>query len=148
MPRIFLVAALIIIAFTTPALADSDQGAVKIDLEVEITGVSNHNGNVRLALYSDADAALFPDQLPPLKQFAPAAGQPVIFHFSKLAPGRYAALAFQDENSNDILDRNFLGIPKEHWGVTGKRPLASNPRFAESVFVLDSGHGKITIHLE
>ena len=52
MPRIFLVAALIIIAFTTPALADSDQGAVKIDLEVEITGVSNHNGNVRLALYS------------------------------------------------------------------------------------------------
>lgn len=130
------------------AVAANAQGPVKIDLEVEVTGLSNHNGKVRLALYSEADAALFPDQLPPLKQFAPAAGQPVTFHFSNLAPGRYAALAFQDENSNDILDRNFLGIPKEHWGVTGKRPLASNPRFAESVFVPDRGHRKIVIHLE
>lgn len=150
MPRIFLVSVLTSIVFTLPAFADDTQNAAKtkIDLDVVVDGVSGSSGNVRLAVYSEADVALFPDQLPPLKQFAAAAGQAITFHFDSLAPGRYAALAFHDENSNEILDRNFIGIPKEHWGVSGTRPFGRNPRFAESVFVLDVQHRKIAINLE
>lgn len=148
MPRIFLIAVLTNLILIFPAFADSAHGATGIDLEVVVDGVSGSRGNVRLAVFSEADAALFPDNLPPLKQSAAATGQAITFHFNDLAAGRYAALAFQDENSNEILDRNFFGIPKERWGVTGKRPFGRSPRYIESTFVLDKEHPKITIHLE
>ncbi len=134
--------------FTLAAFADGTQNAIKTDLEVVVDGVSNSRGNVRVVVYSEADAALFPDRSPPLKQSVAATGKPVTFYFNNLVAGKYAVLAFHDENSNEILDRNLFGIPKERWGVTGQRPFGRAPRFAESIFVLDSEHPKITIHLE
>jgi len=148
MSRIFLITILTSLIHTLPAFADSTHDAIGIDLEVVVDGVYSSRGNVRLAVFSEADAALFPDNFPPLKQRVAATGQAIIFHFNNLATGHYAALAFQDENSNEILDRNFFGIPKERWGVTGKRPFGRDPRYVESTFVLDREHQKITIHLE
>jgi uncharacterized protein (DUF2141 family) len=148
MSRTFLITILTSLILTLSAFADNTQVTNKFDLEVMVDGVSNSRGNVRLAVFSQADAALFPDHFPPLKQSVAATGQTITFHFNNLAAGRYSALAFHDENSNEILDRNLFGIPKEHWGVTGKRPFGRSPRYAESTFMLDSDHQKITIHLE
>ena len=148
MPRIFLIAILTSLMYTFAAFAGGMQNAIKTDLEVVVDGVFSSHGNVRVAVFSEADAALFPDRSPPLKQSVAATGKPITFHFNNLATGHYAALAFQDENSNEILDRNFFGIPKERWGVTGKRPFGRNPRYVESIFMLDREHQKITIHLE
>ena len=134
--------------YTPAAFADSMQDAIKTDLEVVVDGVSNSRGNVRIAVFSEADAALFPDHFPPLKQSVAATGQAFTFHFNNLVAGKYAVLAFHDENSNEILDRNLFGIPKEHWDDTGKRPFGRAPRFAELTFMLDSEHHKIIIHLE
>ena len=130
------------------AFADSLQNATKTNLEVVVDGVSNDRGNVRMVVFSEADAGLFPDHFPPLRQSIAATDEAITFHFNNLIAGRYAILVFQDENGNEILDRNLLGIPKERWGITGKRPFGSAPRFEESTFVLDSKHQKITIHLE
>lgn len=148
MSRIFLITILASLMSTPAVFAGSTQDAAKIDLEIVVDDVSSSRGNVRIAVFSEADAMLFPDHLPPLKQIVAATGQPITFYFNNLAIGRYAALAFQDENSNEILDRNFFGIPKERWGVTGKRPFGRNPHYAESIFVLDREHQKIIIHLE
>lgn len=134
--------------FTPAAFSDGMQDAIKTDLEVVVDGVPNGRGNVRVTVYSEADAALFPDHFPPLRQSVAATGQAITVHFNNLVAGKYAVLAFHDENGNEILDRNLFGIPKEHWGITGKRPFGRAPRFAESTFVLDSEHQKITIHLE
>ena len=134
--------------FTLAAFADDMRDAIKTDLEVVVDGVSSNQGNVRIAVFSEADASLFPDRSPPLKQSAVATGGPATFYFRNLAAGRYAVLAFHDENGNDVLDRNLFGIPEEHWGVTGKRPFGRPPRYMESAFMLDSEHRKITIHLE
>lgn len=148
MSRFFFITILTSLILIVPAFADSTRDAIGIDLQVVVDGVSSSRGNVRLAVFSEADAALFPDNFPPLKKSVAATGQPITFHFNNLATGHYAALAFQDENSNEILDRNFFGIPKERWGVTGKRPFGRSPRYIESTFVLDKEHHKITIHLE
>ena len=148
MLRIFCITILTSIMYTPAAFADSTREAIKTDLEVVVDGVSNGRGNVRVTVYSEADAALFPDHFPPLKQSVAATGQSITFHFDNLAAGHYAVLAFHDENSNEILDRNLFGIPNEPWGVTGKRPFGRNPRYIESTFVLDKEHQKITIHLE
>ncbi len=148
MSRIYFVTILTSLILVFPAFADGKRDAIGIDLEVVVDGVSNSRGNVRLAVFSEADAALFPDNVSPLKQSVSAAGQAITFHFNNLATGHYAALAFQDENGNEILDRNFFGIPKERWGVTGKRPFGRAPRYEESTFMLDREHYKIIIHLE
>lgn len=146
--RIFCITILTGLVFIHPAFAESTHNAIKIDLEVVVDGVSSSRGNVRIAVFPEADAALFPDGLPRLKQSVVATGQATTLYFNSLAAGHYAVLAFHDENSNETLDRNLFGAPKEHWGVTGKRPVGRSPRFAESVFMLDSEHHKVTIHLE
>lgn len=146
--KILLISMLSAFVFAPAAFADSAQSVIKSDLEVVVDGIHNSLGNVRVAVFSDADASLFPDHAPPLKQSIPATGQPVTLHFDTLAAGRYAVLAFHDENSNAILDKNFLGVPSERWGATGKRPFGRKPIYMESVFEIDSEHHKITLHLE
>ena len=34
-------------------------------------------------------------------------------HFKDIVPGDYAVSAFHDENGDEILDKNFMGMPKE-----------------------------------
>lgn len=146
MPRVFLLPILTAILFTLPALAESAPDGP--DLEVVVEGASTSRGNVRLALFSEGDSAQFPGKSTPLRQGIAATGQAVTFRFSDLATGRYAAVAFHDENGNGILDRNYFGIPSEPWGVSGRRPFAGKPRFVDSAFVLDGEHKRISIHLE
>ena len=38
--------------------------------------------------------------------------------FPGIAPGTYAVSVYHDENSNDKLDTNFLGIPREGVGAS------------------------------
>lgn len=48
----------------------------------------------------------------------------------KVPPGRYGVAVIHDENANQKLDRNFLGIPKEGFGFANNpRVLLSAPSF-------------------
>lgn len=38
--------------------------------------------------------------------------------FTNLRPGRYAVIAFHDENGNGKLDKNFWGVPTEPYGFS------------------------------
>lgn len=49
----------------------------------------------------------------PFQQIVPVSGGSVALNFAKVPPGRWAALAFHDENGNGKLDVNQLGIPVE-----------------------------------
>jgi uncharacterized protein (DUF2141 family) len=50
-------------------------------------------------------------------------------------PGDYGAQAFHDENSNDKVDQNFLGIPKEGVGFSRDAPIRLGPpKWAAAVF--------------
>ena len=44
------------------------------------------------------------------------------FEFAQLKPGKYTLRCFQDLNGNELLDRNFIGIPQEPYG------FANNPK--------------------
>jgi uncharacterized protein (DUF2141 family) len=48
----------------------------------------------------------------------------------KVPPGKYGVAVIHDENENQKLDRNFLGIPKEGFGFANNpRVLLSAPSF-------------------
>ncbi len=60
--------------------------------------------------------------------------------FENVAPGTYAIAIMHDENDNKKLDKNFLGVPTEGYGVSNDHTHAmSAPTWDESKFVVERG---------
>jgi uncharacterized protein (DUF2141 family) len=67
----------------------------------------------------------------------------------RLPPGSYAASVLHDENRNDQMDRNILGIPKEGYGVTNNpKPPRRAARFDEALFDLPAEGREMSISLQ
>ncbi|MDB5247596.1 MAG: hypothetical protein JWQ40_1990 [Segetibacter sp.] len=65
--------------------------------------------------------------------------------FTNIPAGTYALFVFHDENSNNKIDKNFIGIPKEGYGASkNKLPFAGAPTYDENKFVVDN---KATVKL-
>ncbi|MGZ3896348.1 MAG: DUF2141 domain-containing protein [Flavisolibacter sp.] len=57
--------------------------------------------------------------------------------FENVPDGQYALFIFHDENNNGVMDRNWLGVPKEGYGASrNKLPFAAAPGFEANSFVL------------
>ena len=83
-------------------------------VEVRVTKVAGGKGKVNVAV---CDRERF------LKQCAYSASVPArdgetVVAMRDIPPGTWAVLAYQDENENSQLDRNFMGIPKENYGFS------------------------------
>jgi uncharacterized protein (DUF2141 family) len=88
--------------------------ACSATVEVRVAGVTAGKGKVAVAV---CDRERF------LKQCAfsaavPAQGTEVVVSLKDIPPGTWAVLAYQDANENGELDRNFIGIPSEHYGFS------------------------------
>ncbi|WP_338846212.1 DUF2141 domain-containing protein [Massilia sp. W12] len=69
----------------------------------------------------------------PFQQIVPVTGAQATLSFQKVPAGRWAALAFHDENGNGRLDVNQLGIPVE--GTAFSRNAKGQygpPKFADA----------------
>jgi uncharacterized protein (DUF2141 family) len=57
----------------------------------------------------------------------------MVFVFENISPGEYAFVAYQDIDRNKIMKTNFIGYPKEPWGISNNpRILFGPPSFGES----------------
>ena len=57
------------------------------------------------------------------------------FVFENIPNGKYAIMAYHDENNNGKLDTNFLGIPKEGYGFSNNaKGKFSAPSFEKASF--------------
>ena len=92
-------------------------------------------GEVGCALFRDAKG--FPlDDSRATTLWQPA-GQTLTCVFERLTHGSYAVAVSHDLNGNRRTDRNFIGMPKEAWGVSNNaRPSLRAPRFQEAVVQL------------
>lgn len=60
--------------------------------------------------------------------------------FENVAPGTYAIAVMHDENGNQRLDKNFVGIPTEGYSVSNNHTHAmSSPTWDESRFTVEAG---------
>jgi uncharacterized protein (DUF2141 family) len=80
------------------------------DLVVHVANVKSDQGQVRIALYDNADAFL-KRPLRAAEARADQAGTTLVFH--DVAPGEYGFAVYHDANDNGRMDRNLLGIPTE-----------------------------------
>lgn len=86
-------------------------------LEVAVENVRPGKGYVRVCLF-DNKADFFGNALRCFDVPPPDDHSNVMVSFDGLEDKKYAVAVYQDFNQNGILDRNWLGLPKEPYGFS------------------------------
>jgi uncharacterized protein (DUF2141 family) len=115
-------------------------------LEVKITNITSKDGLVRVALYQNEENFLNKA----LKtQSARAEGDEVVFTFENLSPGEYAISSFHDKNSDEKLDKNWVGVPVEPYGFSkDARSMFGPPSFSEAKFKVIEGTNRTELSIK
>lgn len=103
------------------------------ELKITLAGVEHDRGNVRVGLYADPKTFRKEAKAFATKQ-APAATGDVTLTFGDVPPGRYAVMAYHDENANGELDRRFGMFPAEGYGLSNNPKVMGPPAFDDSAF--------------
>ena len=103
------------------------------DLTVSVSGVRDDQEHIRIALYADSDSFRHEQSARQVLSL-PAASGVVSGVFHDLPPGRYAVLAYHDENGNGKLDMIMGMFPDEGWGLSNDPTVIGPPRFEASAF--------------
>jgi uncharacterized protein (DUF2141 family) len=120
--------------------------ALATDLSVRITGVRGDAGSVHVGLWQGADG--FPDDARTARSAATdARDQAVEVTFRGLDAGRYAVIAYHDEDGDGELDRFFGMMPTEGWGISNNPDVSGPPEFAPAAFEIPAAAPVIEIQL-
>lgn len=115
-------------------------------IRVEVSGLRPAQGEVRAAVFN-GEAGWPESPYEDARRIVPATSERMVIEFSAVPSGTYAASAIQDLNGNEVLDKNFVGLPTEPWAASNDvRPLTRGPTFDESRFSVEEGQS-VTIQL-
>ena len=115
-------------------------------LSVEFTNVRKGKGKLLVAIYKPNDK--FGDEKPGIAKIIEVNSTASHFVTFDLEPGKYALAVYHDLNGNEILDKNFVGIPKEPYGFSNNfRPRFSAPSFNDCAFELPANGQKLLVKL-
>lgn len=104
-------------------------------IQVTVTGIRSDKGEILAALFAGEKG--FPGDA--AKAFRAAKGLPqkgkAHLSFEQVPPGTYAIALFHDEDGDGKLNTNFIGLPKEGYGVSNNvKNLFSGPSFQQAAF--------------
>ena len=114
---------------------------------VTIDGLHSAQGTVFVGLYATPSKFLNGNQSDAIRKVR-ASTAPITVSFDNLPPGTYAVGAYHDENGNDHLDTNLLGLPVEGYALSnGVRAVMSKPTFQQAAFTLGTGDKPVGLHI-
>lgn len=106
----------------------------QITLRVSVLGVATSKGNISVAVYNHQDGFLKFDKVFKSDSILAKQGTTEIA-ITDLPEGEYALAIFHDENANNVLDVNWLGIPKEKFAFSkGRMKTFGPPSYKECAF--------------
>ena len=111
-----------------------------------IANLENSTGHVFIALFNNQEG--FPSEGRKAMKNAKTliVNKKATFVFQDLPYGYYAATTYHDENDNNKLETNILGIPKEGVGASNMRNiLMGAPRFEMSKFKHQTQETHVTL---
>jgi uncharacterized protein (DUF2141 family) len=119
-------------------------------LTVHVIGARNTKGKIRAALFNGAEG--FPNDASKAIQTQSADIDPQTSSaqivFTNVPDGVYAVSVFHDENMNQKLDKNFVGVPKEGYGASNNpKKKMGPPSFSETEFQLIGTQQSLEIKL-
>jgi outer membrane protein len=107
--------------------------AVAADLEVRLAGAPD-NGELVFQVYDAADT--FGDLRDPAQEIRMPARGDGSYALTGLVAGKIAVLVYYDENGNGVLDKNFIGIPREALAISNNYQPKGPPSFSRASFML------------
>jgi uncharacterized protein (DUF2141 family) len=127
------------LAMAPAAAADEPAPRATGTVSAVVSSLRNQKGALGCRLFKSS--AGFPEASPgSVERRLPILGAAARCEFGELPPGTYAVSVMHDENDNRKLDKNFLGIPTEGYGVSNNKTHAmSSPTWDESKFTVEKG---------
>ncbi len=115
------------------------------DLSVQVNAVRNSEGTIRIALHDGS--AGFPGKRKPIAvQAIPANDAGVRIVFAGLATGTYAATLFHDEDGDEKLGANLVGMPTEGIAFSNDATGSFGPAsFEDASFAMPAGDHSIAM---
>lgn len=97
------------------------------NLKVTVNKLNSNNGVVLVSLFKDGIG--YPDDISKSvgKEKAFIVDRSAVIIFKSIPPGNYAIAVLHDENNNQKMDKNILGIPKEGYGFSNNATGAFGP---------------------
>lgn len=127
-------------------LAAGHSQADESRLVVNLLGVRDATGNLRASLYREPDTFRKEDKAVQVVSLPAAKGDAKLV-FTGLPPGRYAVMAYHDENIDQKLNLRFGMFPTEGYGLSNNPKVMGPPKFADSAFDLTGPETAINIKL-
>ena len=101
-----------------------------ISLEMEINNLQSNNGPLYIRILDE-------NENPVIVGTSPVINYSARISFDSISPGKYAIQFFHDENENQKMDFNLIGIPKEKFGSSNNvKPILGPPKFEKMLFNL------------
>ncbi|NML67679.1 DUF2141 domain-containing protein [Hymenobacter sp. RP-2-7] len=119
-----------------------------VPVTVVVSALASTQSVVKLNFYNTSDTFL-KDGGQVMRLLVRPAGKNTITVPVELPPGEWAVALTQDTNNNDLLDKNFLGIPTEPYAFSNNvRPRFAAPKFEECKFMVSEPGMVINIALK
>jgi len=93
-------------------------------IEIEITNIESDEGKMMIGLYDSEKNWLKTTTKETIGEIKDGKSS---MAFENVPDGTYGISSYHDENDNDELDVNFLGIPKEDVGSSNNAPARMGP---------------------
>ena len=104
------------------------------DLTIKINDIEKGKGHLLIALYEGVEA--YDSGKADYSSKVKAENTQESVTFKDLADGEYAIKMYQDENDNNKLDTNLLGIPKEGYGFSNNAGMFGAPKYKKAKFTV------------
>jgi uncharacterized protein (DUF2141 family) len=117
-------------------------------LTVRVEGVNSQGGNVGVLLFNSSKG--WPEDIHAVLKdvVVPAHPGVVTVKIESLPVGIYAVAVGHDVNLNHKVDKTFLGIPKEQWGMSNNpHAILKPPSFTTAQFEL-KGDAEIHVRMQ
>ena len=109
-----------------------------ISLEMEINNLKSNKGPLYIRILDE-------NENPVIVGTSSVINYSSKISFDSISPGKYAIQFFHDENENQKMDFNLIGIPKEKFGSSNDvKPILGPPKFEKMLFEIYE-HKKIVM---
>lgn len=110
-----------------------------ISLEMEINNLESNKGPIYIRILDE-------NENPVIVGTSPVINYSSEISFDSISPGKYAIQFFHDENENQKMDFNLIGIPKEKFGSSNNvKPVLGPPKFEKMLINLNENKKIIII---
>lgn len=130
-------------------LSSINQRPPSATLHLQVQEVKAPLGVMRIALY-DSEANFLDFEEVFASKVVPATMGTTTVVIDSLPAGTYAIALYQDQNDNDVMDKNWLGIPTEPLGFSNAQLRTFGPpSFKACAFTITTGENtNLSIPLE